>query len=201
VNVLTCDWDCNKGTNNPNGVFSGAIRYNWWSELIKEPQHCTILSRIWDVTIDGVWIGEWIYWSHVYTTRNYTLQITDTHRPTSWVYYSFCGQAVARWLTLHIWTLSTQLLRRTAPTELPTELTIYFLSIHSTDSNWITSWKLPCDWRCTEDQFVFETHNQIFFFTELLRSQFLCNNLSEEKMGVSYEYAWPFVTYRFCTYT
>jgi hypothetical protein len=29
---------------------------------------------------DGVWIGEWIYWPLVYTTRNYTLQVTDTHR-------------------------------------------------------------------------------------------------------------------------
>jgi hypothetical protein len=31
------------------------------------------------VTIDGVWIGEWIYWPLVYTTRNYTLQTTDTY--------------------------------------------------------------------------------------------------------------------------
>jgi hypothetical protein len=23
VLVITCDWDCNKGINNPNGVFSG----------------------------------------------------------------------------------------------------------------------------------------------------------------------------------
>jgi hypothetical protein len=34
------------------------------------------------VTVDGVLIGEWIYWPLVYTTWNYTLQITDT------VYYS-----------------------------------------------------------------------------------------------------------------
>jgi hypothetical protein len=37
-----------------------------------------ILSRIWGVTIDGVWISEWIYWPPVYTIRNYTLQFTDT---------------------------------------------------------------------------------------------------------------------------
>jgi hypothetical protein len=30
------------------------------------------------LTIDGVWIGEWIYWPLVYTTRNYTLHITGT---------------------------------------------------------------------------------------------------------------------------
>jgi hypothetical protein len=35
--VVTCDWDCNKGINNPNGVFSGVTLYNWCSELIKIP--------------------------------------------------------------------------------------------------------------------------------------------------------------------
>jgi hypothetical protein len=35
--VVTGDWDCNKGINNPNGVFSGVTRYNWWSERIKSP--------------------------------------------------------------------------------------------------------------------------------------------------------------------
>jgi hypothetical protein len=30
------------------------------------------------VIIDGVWIGEWIYWPLVYTAQNYILQITDT---------------------------------------------------------------------------------------------------------------------------
>jgi hypothetical protein len=33
------------------------------------------------VTIDGVWIGNWIYWPLVHTTRYYTSQITVTHRP------------------------------------------------------------------------------------------------------------------------
>jgi hypothetical protein len=37
VIVVTCDWDCNKGITNPNGVFIGVTRYNWWSELIKNP--------------------------------------------------------------------------------------------------------------------------------------------------------------------
>jgi hypothetical protein len=32
------------------------------------------------VTRDGVWIGEWIYWALVYTTRNYTLPIIDMQR-------------------------------------------------------------------------------------------------------------------------
>jgi hypothetical protein len=40
------------------------------------------------VTIDGVWIGDWLYWPLVYTTRNYTLQITDAHRLVSSTYYS-----------------------------------------------------------------------------------------------------------------
>jgi hypothetical protein len=44
-----------------------------------------ILSRVQGcVTIDGVWI----YRPLVYITRNYTLQVTDTHRLVSSVYYS-----------------------------------------------------------------------------------------------------------------
>jgi hypothetical protein len=39
------------------------------------------------VTIDGVWVGKWIYSPLVYTTRNYTFQTTDTHRLVSSVYY------------------------------------------------------------------------------------------------------------------
>jgi hypothetical protein len=35
VIVVTCNWDCNKGIINPNDVFSGVTRYNWWSELVK----------------------------------------------------------------------------------------------------------------------------------------------------------------------
>jgi hypothetical protein len=41
-----CDWDCNKGINNLNGIFSGVTRYNWWSEVIKYPEHCTIYIYI-----------------------------------------------------------------------------------------------------------------------------------------------------------
>jgi hypothetical protein len=32
------------------------------------------------VTIDGVWIGIWVYWAFKHTSRDYSLQITVTHR-------------------------------------------------------------------------------------------------------------------------
>jgi hypothetical protein len=50
-----------------------------------------------------------------YTTRNYTLRVTDTHRvvstclvtdSTQWSFFSFRDHAVARLLTLHTWTHS-----------------------------------------------------------------------------------------------
>jgi hypothetical protein len=37
------------------------------------------IVRFTSVTTDGIWIEHWIYWPLVYTIRNYTLQITDTH--------------------------------------------------------------------------------------------------------------------------
>jgi hypothetical protein len=41
------------------------------------------------MTIDGVRISESIYWPlHKLTSRDYTLQITDSHRLVSAVYYS-----------------------------------------------------------------------------------------------------------------
>jgi hypothetical protein len=33
------------------------------------------------VTIDGVWIGIWIYWAFQHKARDYTLRITLTRRP------------------------------------------------------------------------------------------------------------------------
>jgi hypothetical protein len=53
-----------------------------------------ILSRILGVlvTIDGVRIGYRIYWPLVYTTRNYSLQITDTH---SLVFFSLLHSPLA----------------------------------------------------------------------------------------------------------
>jgi hypothetical protein len=44
VIVVTCDWDCNKGINNPNGVFSGETLYNWGPELVKYPDIVQYLS-------------------------------------------------------------------------------------------------------------------------------------------------------------
>jgi hypothetical protein len=51
-----------------------------------------ILSRVW-VTVDGVWIGDWIYWTRTHTTRNNSLtglQITNcsTHK----VFYVFISR-------------------------------------------------------------------------------------------------------------
>jgi hypothetical protein len=49
VIVVTCVWDCNKGINNTNGVFSGVTRYNWWSEVVEDPnivQYCTMLGLL-----------------------------------------------------------------------------------------------------------------------------------------------------------
>jgi hypothetical protein len=48
------------------------------------PTGARVLSRIWKcVTIDGVWIGEWVYWLLIYNTRNYTLEITIWHTTSS----------------------------------------------------------------------------------------------------------------------
>jgi hypothetical protein len=47
-----------------------------------------IFSQLCGVSIDEVWIAYWIYWPLVHNTQNYTLQITDTHRLVSSVYYS-----------------------------------------------------------------------------------------------------------------
>jgi hypothetical protein len=49
------------------------------------------MSRLRGVTIDG----EWIYWPLVYTTRNCILQIIDTYRLMSFVYYKFHNRFLA----------------------------------------------------------------------------------------------------------
>jgi hypothetical protein len=63
------------------------------------PLHLTNLSRIW-WACDYRWGMDWIYWPLLYTTRNYSWQITDTHRLVPLVCYSlhnlfpgngFCG--------------------------------------------------------------------------------------------------------------
>jgi hypothetical protein len=62
------------------------------------------------VTIDGVWIGNRIYWNH--TTRDYTSQITITHIPVFSVtllgngyqrltFLSFRAHALAGWPPSH----------------------------------------------------------------------------------------------------
>jgi hypothetical protein len=60
----------NKGINNLNGVFSGVTRYNWCSELIKEPEYCTIyIHRTYGyVVMNYGQIYAWLYsvWIVVY---------------------------------------------------------------------------------------------------------------------------------------
>jgi hypothetical protein len=56
--------------------------------VVAEWKTMNTLSRAGRVTIDGVWIGGCIHCPLVHTTRNYTLQIIDTHRLVSSVYYS-----------------------------------------------------------------------------------------------------------------
>jgi hypothetical protein len=49
VNVVTCDWDCNKGINNPNGVFSGithTIGDQKWSRDPDIVQYGTICDTV-----------------------------------------------------------------------------------------------------------------------------------------------------------
>jgi hypothetical protein len=72
--------------------------------------------------LDGVWIGEWVYWPLVNTTRNYR-SLTDSWLQsitvsnsrflatdlTQWRFFSFRGHAVARWLTLLSLPCRTQL--------------------------------------------------------------------------------------------
>jgi hypothetical protein len=102
---------------------------------IDEDKTClNILSRFMWLDIDEVWMGEWIYWLLIHTTRNYkqsatadlhTLEITTLSAFSSvhcfhWSlfgnssqhsgFFSFCGNAVTRWLTLHNSTIAPFLL-------------------------------------------------------------------------------------------
>jgi hypothetical protein len=43
ISDCKCEIDI-KRINNLNGVSSIQTRYNWWSEVVKYPEHCTILS-------------------------------------------------------------------------------------------------------------------------------------------------------------
>jgi hypothetical protein len=51
------------------------------------------LSRDW-VTVDGVWIGNSIYWPLIHTARDYTLQITIT------VFTALLGNGFQQWTFL-----------------------------------------------------------------------------------------------------
>jgi hypothetical protein len=63
VIVVTCDWDCNRGINNPNGVFSG-VTVQLVVRTDQEPQHCTVhfhhynnIVRI--ISVNTVLVSRW----------------------------------------------------------------------------------------------------------------------------------------------
>jgi hypothetical protein len=45
--------DCNKGINNPNGVFSGETLYNWCLEVVKDPNIVQYMLKLKNVA--SVW--------------------------------------------------------------------------------------------------------------------------------------------------
>jgi hypothetical protein len=95
------------------------------------------LSRFWSATIDGVWIGEWVYWrlthvslqvirallviSTIHKTLEHKLSLLSLLSP---VVFRFCAYAVARWRILLNWTKTNKLRglspqAQTIPTERP----------------------------------------------------------------------------------
>jgi hypothetical protein len=53
----------NKPITNPNRVFSGVTQYNWWTELVKYPEHCTLGVEKWftDLHTPQIKTNYWIY--------------------------------------------------------------------------------------------------------------------------------------------
>jgi hypothetical protein len=86
------------------------------------------------VTIDGVWVGYWIYWPLVYTTRKYTLQLTDIHGLVS----SFITVSTSRFLTTDLtqWRFFTY--PRSGP--LVTDACAEFLSTDNS-TNLVPGWR------------------------------------------------------------
>jgi hypothetical protein len=137
-------------------IFSKNLLDSRWSKsfnLRSELWCFNIFTRLGRVTIDGVWIGEWIYWPLVYTTRKYILQITDTHRPVSSVYYSL---STSRFLA----TASTegdssasrtQVLLSQSPVQnscqLKTQLTGSQCGGHFTPPSWSSLHRLISNWK------------------------------------------------------
>jgi hypothetical protein len=61
-----------------------------------------ILSHV-RVTIDRLWIGNWIYWTLIHTTCDYPLQITITHRLafSVMVFTALLGNIFQQWTFFH----------------------------------------------------------------------------------------------------
>jgi hypothetical protein len=72
------------------------------TELSRLPLFCKSVKCIvtcMSVTIDGVWIHNQIYWTYQHTTRDYTLQITVTHRLvfSVTVFIALLGNGFQQW--------------------------------------------------------------------------------------------------------
>jgi hypothetical protein len=87
--LLLCEIDADRVKNTGSCVVIVRLpsRGHLWLSA-DTPQYCHVHMFVECVTLDEVWIDYWMYWLLVYTTRNYSLHMADTHRLVSSVYYS-----------------------------------------------------------------------------------------------------------------
>jgi hypothetical protein len=148
--------------------------------------------------IGSIWIRYWIYLPLVHTTRNYTLQITNTHRLVSTIPLALSWQRLlprkvlqflcsrrARWLTLHIWTHSA-IFSAYLP-EPNSRLTAHLERLNSTDYSesefYVTtdgqstslSWNKASIWGLWPD----------FYYCQTVAGLLMWGAFSDERMGLS----------------